>query len=144
MKVVQWAPQQDVLAHAHTRVFVTHGGLLSLQVSANHSSMRDLLTNHNPGGRLPPDSPRGRPTGQRSEAKHPQVSSGQARGPGQSQAGQFHVNFGSNPALFNLHRVSFWEIAVKIPSKKPHSLGNLTCDFPDKYFIRLMCLPITQ
>ena len=35
---MQWAPQQDVLAHAHTRVFVTHGGLLSLQEAVYHQT----------------------------------------------------------------------------------------------------------
>ena len=29
-------------------------------------------------------------------------------------------------------RVFFWEIAVKIQSKKMH-VGNLTCNFPEKY-----------
>ena len=31
VKLSKWVPQQDLLAHPNLRVFVTHGGLLSLQ-----------------------------------------------------------------------------------------------------------------
>ena len=33
-----WVPQQDLLAHPHLKVFVTHGGLLSLQETLYHST----------------------------------------------------------------------------------------------------------
>ena len=33
-----WLPQQDLLAHHHLKVFVTHGGLLSLQETLYHST----------------------------------------------------------------------------------------------------------
>ena len=33
-----WVPQQDLLAHHNLKVFVTHGGLLSLQESLYHST----------------------------------------------------------------------------------------------------------
>ena len=34
----QWVPQQDVLAHQNLKVFVTHGGLLSVQEALYHST----------------------------------------------------------------------------------------------------------
>ena len=33
-----WVPQQDLLAHPHLKVFVTHGGLLSLQETVYHAT----------------------------------------------------------------------------------------------------------
>ena len=33
-----WVPQQNLLAHPHLKVFVTHGGLLSLQESLYHAT----------------------------------------------------------------------------------------------------------
>lgn len=37
IKIVDWAPQNDILAHANLRVFVTHGGLLSSQEAIYHA-----------------------------------------------------------------------------------------------------------
>ncbi|OXA55872.1 UDP-glucuronosyltransferase 2C1 [Folsomia candida] len=36
VKLVRWAPQQDLLAHSKIRVFMSHGGLLSTEESAYH------------------------------------------------------------------------------------------------------------
>ena len=33
---VDWAPQQDILGHQNTKVFLTHGGLLSIQEALFH------------------------------------------------------------------------------------------------------------
>ena len=33
---VDWAPQQDILGHPNTKVFLTHGGLLSIQEALYH------------------------------------------------------------------------------------------------------------
>ena len=34
----KWTPQQDLLAHPNLKVFVTHGGLLSLQEAIFHKN----------------------------------------------------------------------------------------------------------
>ena len=34
--VTEWVPQQDLLAHRNLAVFLTHGGLLSLQEALYH------------------------------------------------------------------------------------------------------------
>ena len=36
VRVVKWAPQNDVLAHPGTKVFVTHGGANSVYEAAFH------------------------------------------------------------------------------------------------------------
>lgn len=36
IKLVKWAPQQDLLGHSKIRAFVSHGGLLSTQEAAYH------------------------------------------------------------------------------------------------------------
>ena len=36
--IKQWVPQQDVLAHPNLKVFVTHGGLLSVQEALYHKT----------------------------------------------------------------------------------------------------------
>ena len=38
VKLSKWLPQQDLLAHPNLRVFVTHGGLLSLQEALYHQT----------------------------------------------------------------------------------------------------------
>ncbi|CAG0884011.1 unnamed protein product [Cyprideis torosa] len=37
VKVTKWAPQQDVLGHRNIKVFVTHGGLMSMQEATYHA-----------------------------------------------------------------------------------------------------------
>ncbi|XP_021957851.1 UDP-glucuronosyltransferase 2B4 isoform X2 [Folsomia candida] len=36
VKLIRWAPQQDILAHKNIRLFITHGGLLSTQEAVYH------------------------------------------------------------------------------------------------------------
>ena len=36
--IKQWVPQQDILAHPNLKVFVTHGGLLSVQEALYHKT----------------------------------------------------------------------------------------------------------
>ena len=36
VKIVKWVPQSDLLAHPNLKVFVTHGGLLSIQETLYH------------------------------------------------------------------------------------------------------------
>ncbi len=36
VKLVKWLPQQDILGHQNTRLFVTHGGLNSFQETLRH------------------------------------------------------------------------------------------------------------
>ena len=38
VKLTKWVPQQDLLAHPNLKVFVTHGGLLSLQEAIYHKT----------------------------------------------------------------------------------------------------------
>ena len=38
VKLSKWLPQQDLLAHPNLRVFVTHGGLLSVQEALYHQT----------------------------------------------------------------------------------------------------------
>merc|ERR1719347_187801 len=38
VKLSKWLPQQDLLAHPNLKVFVTHGGLLSLQEALYHQT----------------------------------------------------------------------------------------------------------
>ena len=38
VKLSKWLPQQDLLSHPNLRVFVTHGGLLSLQEALYHQT----------------------------------------------------------------------------------------------------------
>ncbi|XP_053630996.2 UDP-glycosyltransferase UGT5 isoform X1 [Cherax quadricarinatus] len=38
VKISKWLPQQDILAHKNVKVFITHGGLLSLQESIYHAT----------------------------------------------------------------------------------------------------------
>ncbi|XP_065563759.1 UDP-glucosyltransferase 2-like isoform X2 [Artemia franciscana] len=38
VKLLKWAPQQDLLGHSNIRLFVTHGGLYSLQEAIFHST----------------------------------------------------------------------------------------------------------
>ena len=38
VKLTKWTPQQDLLAHPNLKVFVTHGGLLSLQEAIYHKT----------------------------------------------------------------------------------------------------------
>nr|AHX56950.1 UDP-glycosyltransferase 211G1 [Strigamia maritima] len=37
VKIVKWAPQQDLLGHSKIQLFITHGGLLSMQESVYHA-----------------------------------------------------------------------------------------------------------
>uniref|UniRef100_A0A0K8T947 Glucuronosyltransferase n=1 Tax=Lygus hesperus TaxID=30085 RepID=A0A0K8T947_LYGHE len=36
VKIQEWFPQQDILAHKNTKIFLTHGGLMSLIEAINH------------------------------------------------------------------------------------------------------------
>ncbi len=36
VKLSKWLPQQDVLAHPNTKLFMSHGGLLSIQETLYH------------------------------------------------------------------------------------------------------------
>ena len=36
VKLSNWVPQQDVLGHPNTKLFITHGGLLSTQEATYH------------------------------------------------------------------------------------------------------------
>ncbi|XP_063840845.1 UDP-glycosyltransferase UGT5-like isoform X2 [Scylla paramamosain] len=38
VRIRSWLPQQDILAHHNVRVFISHGGLLSLQESVYHNT----------------------------------------------------------------------------------------------------------
>ena len=40
--ILDWVPQQALLSHANLRVFVTHGGLLSLQEAGNEKIKRSV------------------------------------------------------------------------------------------------------
>ena len=36
VKIVNWLPQQDLLAHSNARLFISHGGLFGTQESTYH------------------------------------------------------------------------------------------------------------
>ncbi|KAK8724674.1 hypothetical protein OTU49_011203, partial [Cherax quadricarinatus] len=36
--ISKWLPQQDILAHNNVKVFITHGGLLSMQEAIYHAT----------------------------------------------------------------------------------------------------------